>query len=472
MLIRSLILATAAMTGISAADVTIDAAQTRQTIDGFGTCLVSWGKYPPIYQDEQMAKIYAETMGFTFLRTNMAAWGYPKTEDPKDITVDKIDLSDRNNSRLPVFLEFAKKVKALQPELKVIGSVWSPVAWMKLNNQITAGKGDKKEKSIHATSYKQGGKGPDSRNRVDPKYFPHFCQWVVAQMQQFKDHGVPLYAVSPGNEVMFNQDFESCVWTAEDFATIVAMLGKAKAEAGFAETKIFGPETMTQHNFAHGNPNYLRALRGNAEAWKYFDVYATHGYVDGFKEDLGADSAYEFWNAIKADNKPYWVTEGGTGEHEWPAPLTGVAAGAHNNLVFGNVNAFVPWQISGETSSTHNLMTRLTLTKKTHAMRHFSVFIRPGAQRIHVGGKAGTLQVSAYLHSDLRRLVVVAINAQKEAQDLNISLTGLTVGSFAQHRTSATEDLALVDPITATGGAARVSLPAESMITLVAEGVR
>lgn len=472
MLIRSLILATVAMTGLNAASVTIDVAQTRQTIEGFGTCLVSWGKYPPIYQDERMAKIYAETMGFTFLRTNMAAWGYPQTDHAQDITADKIDLSDRNNSRLSVFIEFAKKVQDLQPELKVIGSVWSPVAWMKLNNQITAGKGDKKERGIHSTSYKQGGNGPEARNRVDPKYFPHFCQWMIAQMQQFKDHGVPFYAVSPGNEVMFSQSFESCVWTAEDFATIVAMLGKAKAAAGFADTKIFGPETMTQHNFAHGNPPYLKALRQNAEAWKYFDIYATHGYVDGFKEDLGADSAYEFWNAIKDDNKPYWVTEGGTGEHAWPAPLTGVAAGAHNNLVFGNVSAFVPWQITESKASQHALMTDFTPTKKTHAMRHFSVFIRPGAQRIHVGGEAGTLQVSAYLHRELGQLVVVAINAQTEAQDLNIDLAGLKVSSFVQHRTSATEDVAAVAPVAVSGNAARVSLPAESMITLVATGVR
>lgn len=462
------LLAVLAIAGLGAADLTVDATQTRQTIAGFGTCLVSWGKYPSVYDDE-MAKIYSQTFGFNILRTSLAAWDYPETLKVEDITADKIDLSAKRNSRLTVFIPFAQKLKAIEPDLKVIGTVWSPAPWLKLNKEITAGKGSKKEKSIHATSYKQGGKGPESRNRVDPKLFPHFCQWVVAQMEQYRDAGVPLYAVSPGNEIMFNQDFESCVWTAEDFATIIVMLAQAKAKAGFADTLIFGPETMTQHNFAHGNPNYLRAVRGNPEAMKALGIWATHGYVDGFAADMSAESSLEFWNLIKDDGKPYWMTEGGTGEHAWPAPLSGVAAGVHNSLVGGNANAFVPWQISGAEANTHCLMTQHTLTKKSHAMRHFSVFIRPGSQRIEVGD-AGALRVSAYLHPTTRRLVVVAINPGKEAQDLGLTLAGLSVDRMAQTRTSASEDFAEVEPVTITSGKGSVRIPAEAIVTLAGEG--
>jgi glucuronoarabinoxylan endo-1,4-beta-xylanase len=447
----------------STATVTIDASNTRQVIRGFGTCLISWGKFPSIYNDE-MARVYVEELGLNMLRVNMAAWGYPEIP-ASEMTADKIDLANSDNRRVAVFLEFAKKLKALDPELKIIGTVWSPPAWMKRNQSITA----KGQSSIQGNDYHANGQ---TNNYVEPARYDQFVSWMVAQAEYFRNEGVPFYALSPGNEVMFNQRFESNTWIARDFATIVARLGTALEQRHLGEIKIFGPETMTQHNWSIANPLYIKELHTNSLAWKYFDAFATHGYVDGFKDEHGTESSLEYWNLIRNTGKEYWMTEGGTGGHQWPEPLIGVAAAVHNSLVSGNANAVMPWQFTGAKESRHSLMVNRTMTKKTQVFRQFTKFIEDGAVRIEVPEDTGNLRVSAFHHAGDGQLTIVAINPSQQGQDLKVSLTGLRVKTFAAHRTSAKEDLALLPEVAVKDNTASIGIPAESIVTLVAIGVR
>lgn len=474
-LLASATLAAALAAGpLAAASVaaTIDADETRQTIEGFGTCLVSWGKVARSdFYNEEMARIYAQDMGFNMLRVNVAPWGYPQTEDPAEINWEQIDLAHKDNSRVGVFIEFAKKVQVHQPELRLIGTVWSPPGWMKVNGEITGGKNEqKREPSIHGDDYKK--KDRESRNRVTPKYYQHFVELMVAMARLHQEEGVPFYALSAGNEVMFSQGFESCVWTAKDFATITGMLGDALEREGMGDVLLFGPETMTHHNWSIANPLYIKELQANPSAWKHLDRFATHGYVDGFKADMSAESSNEFWSLIKDEGKAYWMTEGGTGGHTWPEPLTAVAAAIHNSLVYGNASAFVPWQVAsgnGE-ENTHALMAGHAFTKKSHAARHFSTFIDPDAQRLDVPEDTGALRVSAFRHPKSGKLTVVAINPDTAAHELTLSLKGVSLDALTCYRTTADEDCAEQAPVTVAGGEASLELPAQCIVTLVGGG--
>ena len=474
-MLRLLALTCLITTSLSAATAAIiDVNEKRQTIDGFGTCIVSWGKVArsDFYNDE-MARVYVEEMGYNILRVNVAPWAYPKTEKVEDITYRNIDLSAKKNSRVPVFIEFAKKLKKLNPDVKIIGTVWSPPPWMKHNNEITGGKGKKKEPSIHGHSYvspKNKKHGP-SKNRMIEKYYPHFCKLIAEMCKLHKEHGVPFDAMSAGNEVQFSQDFESCVWTAKDFATITGMLGETLEKEGFGDLLIFGPETMTQHNHKNGNPIYIKELQKNKTAWKQLDCFATHGYVDGFAADMSADSSIEYWDLIKDFGKKYWMTEGGTGDHDWPKPLTGVASGIHTSLVHGNANAFVPWQVASGNGDKngHALMAGTTMTKKTHAMRHYSYFIKHGAQRIHVAGDSKALRISAFKHPESGRLCSIIVNPSEKDEELNLEIKNDKIAEFKCYRTSADEDMKLVDTMKVTGNKLTITLKAQSMITLVAD---
>jgi len=439
-------------------DVMVDGARRYQTMEGFGTCLIAWsGRFRELYRTKEFQKIYVEGLGFNMLRVNM--WGptFEKpTEDYRQIRCEDFDMG-ANGGRPQIFVDFGRGILKINPEIKIIGTVWSPPAWMKVNKSIT----DKKSGAIRAGGY---GK---INNRVEPKYYRHFCKWMVEYVKMHEKLGVPFYAMSVGNEVQFTQSFESCVWDGKDYVTIVIMLREMLDEEGYRDVKIFGPETMTSHLYQGGTGSYVKAIKDNAEALKALDVFATHGYEDGVKAEMSATSSGKFRELIESTGKPFWITEGGTGGHDWPEPIRqGVGNALHNALVAGDCSAFVPWQITERAKNTHGLMLLSTYTPKTFAAMHYSRFIKPGARRIRAEPGFGTVQVGAFLHEKNRDVTIVAINPDEKAQRLNLSfrnLNGLTL--LKVYRTSASESMQKVGEVRVSDNKAAFEMTPLSIVT-------
>jgi O-glycosyl hydrolase len=449
-----------------AAEVTVDAGTRHQTIEGFGTCLISWvPAMDAYYRSPEVIRTYADDLRFHFLRCNL--WGegtIAETADPARIhhTDPAFAASD---PRTPVFLAFARALKQLNPDLKVIGTVWSPPAWMKENRSIT----DRFSAAALGETYQSRDRG-ELTNRVKKEYYPHFVRWLVEMAKYYDSRGVPLDALSPANEPQFTQTFESCVWTPSDLATILAMLDAELKQEGLDRIRIYGPESMTDFNWA-GGPNelFVRALRANPAALEALDVFATHGSEEGFEADASANSSAQFRDLIRETGKPCWVTEGGTGGHEWPAPIDerGVGAAIHNALVAGNASAFVPWQFAERRPSVHALMTTRGKTKKTQVVRHYSRFLAPGSRRIEADPAYGAVAASAYLTAAGDGMTLVLINARSEAQPVTVTLrNGPEIARFRAVRTSATEDCQVVEPVTVEDGRATWVMPGQSIVTL------
>ncbi len=442
----------------SGTDVVVDGAKRHQTMEGFGTCLIAWsGRFRDLYRTEEFQRIYVEGVGCSMLRVNM--WGptFEKpTEDWTQIRYEDFNMS-ADGGRPQIFIDFGQGIRKIDPNIKIIGTVWSPPAWMKVNKSIT----DTKSSAIRAGSY------GTNNNRVDPKYFEHFCKWMVEYVKLHDKQGVPFYAVSPGNEVQFSQSFESCVWDGEDFATIVAMLRERLDAEGYSGVKIFGPETMTSHLYEGGTGSYVKAVRDNPKALAALSVFATHGYEDGVKAEMSANSSRRFWELIKDTGKPFWITEGGTGDHDWPAPIQkGIGNALHNALVAGNCSAFVPWQITESNKSIHALMAMSTYTPKTCTAMHYTKFIRPGARRIDAEPGFATVQVGAFLHEKDGDLTVVALNSTDENQTLNLAFHNLKdLASLKAYRTSASENLAATGEVPVRDNKAAFEMTPQSIVT-------
>lgn len=441
--------------------ITVDAGTKYQTIEGFGTALVTWSdRMNEFNRTPEFHEIYTKDLGFNFLRLNL--WGPTlpqKVENWEDISYEDFD---RTISRFEIYFEVAKAFRKINPDFKLIGTVWSPPAWMKANNAITdLDSGALDDPSEYVID------GEPAVNRVLPEYYPHFVKWMVEVVKLFDAEGIPLDAVSPANEPMFTQRFESCLWTAPELATITAMLGEQLEAEGYRHVLIYGPETMTGGYFTASNRVYLDAYMSNPRAAAQIDVFATHGYTDGFTADLSQDASAQFRELVADLGRPYWVTEGGTGGHEWPEPLTGVAAAAHYAFVSGHASAFVPWQVTGFEASTHELMVLDQKTKKTHAIRHFSLFIRPGAVRIDASPDNDVVKASAYVHPEEKTVTIVLINPTEADQDVQINLSGIEgVSSFDVYRTSATEDVKQLEAVAVEGAGTSILMPAESIVTL------
>jgi glucuronoarabinoxylan endo-1,4-beta-xylanase len=442
----------------SATDVVVDGARRYQTIEGFGTCLIAWsGRFRQLYRTQEFQKIYVEGVGFNMLRVNM--WGptFEKpTEDFRQIRCEDFNM-DADGGRPQIFVDFGRAILKLNPDIKIIGTVWSPPSWMKINKSIT----DKKSGAIRAGGYGQ------CTNRVDPKYFRHFCKWMVEYVKLHNKLGVPFYAVSPGNEVQFTQSFESCVWDGKDYANIIIMLREMLNAEGYSHVKIFGPETMTSHLYEGGTGSYVKAIKDNPRALEALDVFATHGYEDGVKAEMSATSSRRFWDLIKDTGKPFWITEGGTGGHNWPEPIQkGIGNALHNALVAGNCSAFVPWQITESSKSTHGIMLMSEYTPKTYTAMHYSRFIKPGAVRIDAQPGFGDVQVGAFLHPDSGELTIVAINPTDKEQALNMTFNNLEgLASLKVFRTSASESLKEIGEVIISDNKTAFQMTPQSIVT-------
>jgi O-glycosyl hydrolase len=128
-------------------DVTVDGAVRYQTIEGFGTCLIAWSeRFRELYRTEEFQRIYVEGVGCNMLRVNM--WGptFEKpTEDWRQIRCEDFNM-EANGGRPRIFVDFGRGILKINPEIKIIGTVWSPPAWMKMNKSIT----DKRSNAIRA----------------------------------------------------------------------------------------------------------------------------------------------------------------------------------------------------------------------------------------------------------------------------------------------------------------------------------
>ena len=439
-----------------AADVTVNADKTYQTIEGFGTCTVGWRReFSKLYRTEKFQRFYVKEMGCSMLRVPL--WG-PISKEPVEDWKKISYRGFRYDARAQIYLDFAKAVKKMDPSIRLIATCWSPPPWMKVSKKLVGGKA----RGIRAGSY--GG----SKDRLDHKYMKHYAKWLVELAKQYKAAGAPLYAISPGNEIQFMEPYESCVWTAADFCKIVIELGEQLEAEGMKDVLVFGPETMTSHFYPGGTGDYIKAVADNPLAMKYLGRWATHGYYDGVVAEFKASHATKLHEAIKPYNKPVWMTESGTKGHKWPEPVRkGVATALHNGLVAGSFSAYLPWQIVEKKASTHALSTIDGPTKKTYAAMHFFKYIRPGAVRVNTNPAFGPIMVSAYMHAKNRNITVVAINASDKDRTVNLRFTGLRrVGPLSTWRTSATEDMKKLGDTPAPNRAATLAMPANSIVTL------
>ena len=447
-------------------EITVDAEQRFQTIEGWGTCLIAWRpEWRERYRTAEFEKLYVEEMGANILRVNLWGGVHDKAvESPGEIKHADFDFSV-DGGRPQVFVDVGKALLARDPEMKLIGTVWSPPAWMKENGSITDDDGSGYLPSDRVDYANNEGRRHD--NRVKPEHFEHFVAWLVEMVKYHYAHGAPLYAVSPSNEPQFTQGFESCVWTAKDLATVTKMLREQLDAAGYEGVKIFGPETMTGFNRPGANFEFVEEFGRVADS---FDAWATHGYTNGVDGDVSANSSAEFWKLIEKSGKPYWVTEGGTGGHDWPQPLGGAAAMMHNALVHGHASAVVPWQICESQPNEHGLMVGLEIGKKADAARHYWRYIRPGAVRIAATpSESDGVAASAFVHEANGTLTLVLLNTAEEEREVSLSMSGLNVASLVPTVTDADRSFAGGEAIGVEHESVTLSLPAESITTLVGE---
>jgi len=283
---------------------------------------------------------------------------------------------------------------------------------------------------------------------------------LVTWVQNAKTQGVPIYAVSAGNEPDSCGINSTTSYSAAQLATWIDVLGPAMAAIN---VKLMAPETMNVCGFTP----YFNAIKADSAAWNAVNIFASHEYGCGTLPSQPS---------IAAAGKEYWETEVDTGTGKGDSTGDGIASALpmattlHNDITKANLNAWHIWWLynaSGNGGCLYDT-TNNVWTKRLWVLGNYSRFVRPGYMRVSTSGTmpSGVL-VSAYQNPADGTLAVVAINSNTSATPLSLYVSGAVPCSITPWVTSATDNLASKSPITVSNARFSATLDAQSVTTFV-----
>lgn len=446
--------------------VTVLPEEKRQTVHGFGASINAWtSRLHALYYNDAFTDYVVNELGMSVFRLQM--WGgiSPQPiENWEDISYENF-VWKSEGIRGAMNAAWAERMVERNPEVKIIGSVWSGPAWMKENNSRTG---------TRSGYLFDPNRDYDHDNRLREDRYMHFAKWVVEWAKFMEKQGTPFYAISLQNELMFTQWFESTLYTPEEYAKIVKITGEMFEREGVKKPLFFGPEDMSQANYnsERRHKPYIDALM-QPDVRKYFDALATHGYSDGVNTD-SEENPVAYWNSVKHLGLPYWITEGGTGDHDWPAPVTtGIAPRLHVALVDANVSLFTGWQLTStkDDQSYHDFMNWDQPTGKTYAAMHFWRHVRPGAVRVEneiARELRKDVLVSSFIHEKRNELVSVLINPTDQEKQVELDWSKAPgAADWKGYMTSADKQHEAIEDLKQDSGKFLLTLPGYSIVTLV-----
>jgi glucosylceramidase len=374
--------------------IVVDPGKSYQRVDGFGASITDSSAsvlrgLAPAVRDETMRKLFdpVRGIGVSFLRQPVGSSDF--TAEAEHYTYDDVPAGQtdfplrhfsiaRDEERV---LPLLRQAKRLNPALAVMGTPWSPPAWMKTGGSLVGG-----------------------RLKDDPAIYDAYARYLVEYVRAYQRAGVPIDFLSVQNEP---QNRTPSAYPGTDMPVaqqlkVIEALGP-KLRVASPRTKILAYD----HNWAT-HPNDVAAtppgsppetdypyqvLRDPAARWIAGTAY--HCYYGDPAAQTALHEAFP--------HKGIWFTEcsGSRGATDPPAKVFGDTLRWHaRNVVMGTTRNWarsaVNWNIAlDSTGGPHNggcdtctgLVTAqpdgsVTTDAEYYTIGHLSKFVKPGATRI------------------------------------------------------------------------------------------
>lgn len=401
-------------TGTASATIDVDTTQTFQTIDGFGYTLTGGSStllnsLPPSTLDPLLKELFlwdSTNIGVSYLRisigaSDLSASTFTYDDVPPgetDVNLAHFTIDKERQDLIPIL----KKIVALNPAIKILGSPWSAPVWMKTNGSFVDGS-------------------------LKPEYYAAYANYFVKYIQAMKAEGITIDAITPQNEPLHGGNNPSMVMqAAEQAAFIKNNLGPAFAAAGIT-TKII----TYDHNA--DRPDYPLAILNDAAAKAYVDGSAFHLYG-------GSITALSQVHDAHPDKHVYfteqWVGGPGNfaGDLQWHVEnlVIGATRNWSRNVLEWNLAAdpgYKPHTPGGCTSCLGALTIGSGVTRNVayYIIAHASKFVRPGSVRIG-SNNTGSFVTVAFKNPEGKKVLIV-LNKGTEAGSFNIKFNGKMVTS-------------------------------------------
>lgn len=378
-----------------------------QTVDGFGYTLTGGsaqliGKLSPAQRSSLLQELFGrreQDLKISYLRISIGAsdldsavFSYndlpPGQADPN---LDSFSLKADRRYLIPLL----KEILAIRPELKIMGSPWSPPAWMKDNGNTVGGS-------------------------LKPEYYEVYARYFVKYLAAMKAEGIELDAITPQNEPLHPGNNPSMYMTAVQQADFIKNhLGPAFQKAGLA-TKI----VIYDHNA--DRPDYPLTVLGDPDARKYIHGTAFHLYAGDVSALSQVHQAYP--------DKAIYFTEQWTGakgefggDLKWH--IKNVIIGTMRNWSrvalewnLANDPSFKPHTPGGCTECKGALTIGNGINRNVsyYIVAHASRFVPAGSVRLESSGPADLPNV--LFKTPEGKLVLIVLNERNARQSFRVKL--------------------------------------------------
>jgi glucosylceramidase len=390
--------------------IDVDSATTMQSIDGFGYTLTGGSASLINRMDAtSRANLLNELFGsagnsiaVSYLRVSIGAsdlndsvFTYDDMPPGQtDVSLNNFSLAQDTVDFIPVM----KQVLAINPNIRILGSPWTPPVWMKDNGNSIGGS-------------------------LLPQYYSVYAQYFVKYIQAMKARGITVDAITIQNEPQYGGNNPSMVMSATQEADFIKNnLGPA-FQAASITTKII----VWDHNC--DNPNYPITVLNDAGARQYVNGSAFHLYGGDISALTTVHNAYP--------DKQLYFTEQWTGANETFADNLKWHV---KNVIIGSMRNWsrvaLEWNLAndpnyrphtnGGCSECKGAVTisgsTFTRNPSYYIVAHASKFVPPGSVRIS-SSISGNIQNVAF-QTPAGKKVVLAMNDGTTLTSFNIRFKG------------------------------------------------
>ncbi|XP_053950449.1 lysosomal acid glucosylceramidase-like [Anastrepha ludens] len=407
--------------------IEVDREKRLQNITGFGgsfTGSVSYilDKLPQELQDHLYKSFYSSSgIGFNLMRTpiggcdfDLEAWAYNELPENDTALSNFTKLDPREEKRI----EQIKRLKLVSnvENLRIKAAAWSSPPWMKTNNAWTG------------------------LGRLKKEYYRTWADYHLRWLELWEDSGLPIWAISTGNEPLNGVAFmklvkfmslgwtpnQQAVWLSENLGPII--------RTKYKDMLIFGNDDQ-RYTYAFW---FKQMKASRSDSLDYLGGLAVHWYWDEiFKPKFIEVARKEMPDRILISS------ESCIGDKPWQkaAPVLGSwergekYARAFLQDLQNDFNGWIDWNIvldeEGGPNYVKNFVDAPVIANMTngievykqpifYAMGHFSKFIPEGSVRIAAERTNVNVDTVAFLRPD-SSVALVIFNSGYASVDVHIT---------------------------------------------------
>lgn len=308
------------------AKITIDDKDKRQSVQGFGAAITHASADVLLglseeERDEILNVLFSadKGAGYDFIRIPIGSSDYVGKIDgvqkhftyddmPEGQTDEKLEnfkIDPDKKTIIPII----KKIKEINPDLKIVASPWSAPAWMKTSGHLF-------------------------RGSLIEEYEDVYAEYLSKYLKAYKEEGIDISYITLENEPLLdNRDYPVMQMDEYQEARVVKALGK-KLKGNIKDTQIliydFNYSSSRSADVAEG---YIKTILSDKDAAKHVGGVAFHGYENEGLEDFAP--GFDFVNGL---DKMSLITE--IAEGKWSMDFAGNLSYSAANMVIGPLNHY------------------------------------------------------------------------------------------------------------------------------------